>query len=67
MEKVRRRKVRIRGEIHGGQVEDKHWGRGRSEAREEGPRRRRGPNLTSEICATLFDSFINHELMLSES
>lgn len=71
MEGVRRRRVRMRG---GAQRGGEEGGRGRGLGRgREGPeeaipdKRRRGPNLTQEIRATLIDHVINHGLTLREA
>lgn len=51
-------------EICGGQEGGRGWGRakGRPEAREEHPLRKRGPNLTNETNAPLVDHVMNHGL-----
>lgn len=83
MEGVRRRRVRVRGGIHGGGEGGRGRGRGggrargrgrgggrgrgRPEAGGERAQRRRGPNLSNEIRATLVDHVVNHGLTLREA
>jgi len=80
MEGGRRRRVRIRGwaqrgdeEDRGGGEGDRGRGLGRGRGREgleeliEPEQRRRGPNLTQEIRATLIDHVINLGLTLIEA
>lgn len=81
MEGVRRRRVRVRGGIHrggeggrgrgGGRARGRGRGggrgRGRPEAGGERAQKRRGPNLSNEIRATLVDHVVNHGLTLKEA
>ncbi|XP_016370024.1 uncharacterized protein LOC107709879 [Sinocyclocheilus rhinocerous] len=64
MEGVRRR-VRVRGGVHRGG--ERGRGRGRPEAGGERAQRRRGPNLSNDIRATLVDHVVNHGLTLREA
>lgn len=73
MEGVRRR-VRVRGGVHRGGGEGgrgrgrgRARGRGRPEAGGERAQRRRGPNLSNDIRATLVDHVVNHGLTLREA
>ena len=69
MEGVRGRRVRMRGGHQGGEEGGRGRGRGRLGPEEaiEPEQRRRGPNLTQEIRATLVDHVINHGLTLREA
>jgi len=68
MEGVRRR-VRVRGGVHrGGEGgRGRGRGRGRPEAGGECAQRRRGPNLSNYIRATLVDHVVNNGLTLREA
>lgn len=61
--------MRMRGGHQGGEEGGRGRGRGRLGPEEaiEPEQRRRGPNLTQEIRATLVDHVINHGLTLREA